>query len=621
MNKINYGVDNIKTLEAGEAYRKRIGMYLSADLQEAINLGLRELIVNVQDEYEVYKPANPYCKILLDTKKRQIQVRDNMRGIPVGKRADGTNSLTASFLIPHSGGKMDAEAYKSAVGLNGQGNKVVCHTAEWLEVTVHRDGKEYYQKFRSTDKGALPETQVEEKPWDGTSGTTITYVPDARVYGDIFVDVPQLESILEEMSWFAKGLSIQLYVDGKAKTFMSKNGLLDGLKTENGLSKPFSYVYDTDDCQVELALQWVSKGGKIRGYANGLHMPDGGKFITGFKTSLTRTFNSLSKKKKKFSGDEIRKVLTGFVSVKVEEGKFSNQAKTALANDEAGSATSAATSAAIKDFVQKHPSDFKTVVDLLERERKAEEAAEKARQKVRDHIEEMTKASKTKILNPDKLRDARKLGQNTALLVCEGLSAGGSMSIGRDPNKYGILMLRGKVKNLLSCSIDEGLDNEEVKLFCQALGLIYGKPYNINKFRYGKIVIATDADADGSHIGLLIMALCEVLCPEILEDNRLYWLKAPLYKVQKGKNIQYYYTEEEYNNRKFDGETLRYKGLGQMSDEDLKLSMFSEEFQHLEPIEYNKKGVDMLIRLMGSDSTPKRDFVFNEIDFSKIIFE
>ena len=622
MADLDYGVKNIKTLGAGQAYRERIGMYLSGDKQEAINLGLRELVVNVQDEYQVYKPKNPKCSINIDTSTHVIIVSDNMRGIPVGIREDGTNSLTATFLIPHSGGKMDSEAYKSAVGLNGQGNKVVCHTAQVLEVEVRRDGKIYTQKFESDDMGAHPITDVIESnaPYK-ESGTIITYIPDKRVYGDVFIDVPSLKEMLKEMSWFAKGLHIELCVDGEITVFESKNGLLDGLKTDNALSKPFSYYYKTDDCEVELALQWVSKGGQIRGYANGLYMPDGGKFITAFKTSLTRTVNSLAKKKKKFTGDEIRKVLSGFVSVKVEEGQFSNQAKTALANAEAATATSTATSEALKDYVSKHPSDFNNVLDLLDRERRAEEAAEKAREKVRNHIEEMTKASKAKILNPDKLRDARKLGQDSILLVNEGLSAGGSMSIGRDPMKYGILMLRGKVKNLLKCSIEEGLDNEEVKLFCQALGLIYGKPYNINKFRYGKIAIAVDADADGSHIGLLVMALCEVLCPEMIEQNRLYWLKAPLYKVTKGKKDYYFYSDEELQNSGITGDIIRYKGLGQMSEDDLKNSMFSEEFQHLEPIVYEKKGIDLLIQLMSDDPKPKRDFIFNEVDFSTIGFE
>ena len=291
---MNYTANDIVSLSAGRAFREKIGMYLSADRQEAINLGLRELIVNVQDEYEVYKPENPYLIIELNTSTRQIKVEDNMRGIPVGIRDDGINSLTATFLIPHSGGKHTEGVYSSAVGINGEGNKIVCHTAEWLEVKVNRDNKQYFQRFESDEEGAkaVTEVEVEEKFETHTTGTTITYVPDKKVYGNIFINIEALRQMLREMSMFSTGLRITLIIDNENEEFYSKNGLIDGLSEKNRLSKPFSYHYETEDCKVDLALQWVSKKGEIRGYANNLYMPDGGAFITGFKTSLTKTFNT-----------------------------------------------------------------------------------------------------------------------------------------------------------------------------------------------------------------------------------------------------------------------------------------------------------------------------------------
>ncbi|MBQ6629846.1 MAG: hypothetical protein IJH65_13655, partial [Methanobrevibacter sp.] len=361
---MNYTANDIVSLSAGRAFREKIGMYLSADKQEAINLGLRELIVNVQDEYEVYKPINPFLKIGLSTKTKEIVVSDNMRGIPVGIRDDGQNSLTAAFLIPHSGGKHTEGVYSSAVGINGEGNKIVCHTAEYLTVSVKRDGKIYTQHFESNEEGAIPTTEVIETLYNGKdTGTTIIYKPDSRVYGDIFIDIESLRSMLKEMSMFSTGLHIYLYVDENKEEFFSKSGLIDGLPTENRLSKPFSYNYETNDCKVELALQWVSKKGQIRGYANNLYMPDGGAFISGFKSSLTRTFNSLAKTK--YDGDTIRDVLDGFVSVKVKMGQFTNQQKTALANPEARTATSTAISDCLKEFVLKRKDDFDQVVELL----------------------------------------------------------------------------------------------------------------------------------------------------------------------------------------------------------------------------------------------------------------
>ena len=218
----NYTAKDIVSLSAGRAFREKLGMYLTGEKQEAINLALRELIVNVQDEYEVYQPTNPYCKIVLDTNKRIIQCEDNARGIPVGVRDDGMNSLTAAFLIPHSGGKHEEGAYSSAIGINGEGNKIVCHTASWLEVEVKRDGNIYKQRFESDDEGAKPTSDVKIIGKSAETGTKITYVADPKVYGNIFIDIPKLEEMLQNMSLFSKGLKFILIVDNKEKVFYSE---------------------------------------------------------------------------------------------------------------------------------------------------------------------------------------------------------------------------------------------------------------------------------------------------------------------------------------------------------------------------------------------------------------
>lgn len=488
----NYSAKDIVTLSAGQAFRQKLGMYLSADRQEAINLGLRELIVNVQDEYEVYKPDNPILFINLDSKNKIITVSDNMRGIPVGVRDDGMNSLTAAFLLPHSGGKHEEGVYSSAVGVNGEGNKIVCHTATFLEVEVKRDGILWFQRFESNDEGARAVTEVRNKgSYEGTTGTKITYQPDPKVYGDIFIDIDSLRKMLRELSYFTKGLKIVLNNDEKEEIFYSKNGLIDGLNSENSLSRPFSYFYETDDCKVELALQWVGSKGNIKGYANGLYMPDGGAFISGFKSSLTRTFNSLSKGS--FSGDQIRDVLDGFVSVKVRVGQFSNQAKTALANPEARTATSSAITNALKDFAIRRKGDFEKVVELLTKVEKAEKAAERARQQVMGAVKDVERNQKKKVFQSDKLKDAEKLGEESILLIVEGDSALGGITQARDYTKYGVMAIRGKILNCLSNNEEKIFQNEEIKLLLSALNIVPGK-YNPNKLRYGKLAICTDAD-------------------------------------------------------------------------------------------------------------------------------
>ena len=488
---INYEANDIVSLSAGRAFREKIGMYLSADRQEAINLGLRELIVNVQDEYEVYKPDFPKLIIRLDTKNKEILVQDNMRGIPVGIRDDGINSLTAAFLIPHSGGKHTEGVYSSAVGINGEGNKIVCHTAEWLSVEVYRDNKVYFQSFHSDDEGAHPDCSVKEHPGNNETGTLIRYKPDSKVYGNIFIDINALKATLKEMSMFSTGLHIYLWVDEEKEEFFSKSGLIDGLSKENRLSKPFSYSYETPDCKVELALQWVSKKGEIRGYANNLYMPDGGAFISGFKTSLTRTFNSLAKTK--FDGEAIRDVLDGFVSVKVKMGQFTNQQKTALANPEARTATSTAISNALKEFQIKRKEDFDKVVELLNKIAKAEAAAERARKQVLDATKDIEKNQKKKVFASDKLKDAEFLGQDATLLIVEGDSAAGGIAKARDYQHYGILAIRGKILNCLAHPEEKIFQNEEIKLLCSAMNIVPGK-YNSSKLRYGRIGICTDAD-------------------------------------------------------------------------------------------------------------------------------
>lgn len=611
---MKYEANDIVSLSAGRAFREKIGMYLSADRQEAINLGLRELIVNVQDEYEVYKPEEPLLHIELDTKSHIIQVADNMRGIPVGIREDGKNSLTAAFLIPHSGGKHEEGVYSSAVGVNGEGNKIVCHTAEWLKVEVYRDGKRYSQKFISDDEGARAVTDViEQSRPDSYTGTVIQYKPDPKVYGDIFIDIEALRTMLKEMSMFSTGLKIELIVDGKKEIFYSESGLIDGLSKENRLSAPFSYHYETSDCKVDLALQWVSKKGKIRGYANNLYMPDGGAFISGFKSSLTRTFNSLAKTK--YDGETIRGVLDGFVSVKVKVGQFTNQQKTALANPEARSATSTAISECLKQFVFKRQKDFNQVLELLDKLAKAERAAEKARKQVLEASKEIEKSQKINDMDIKKLSEAEILGENSILLCVEGKSAASNIRKARDPKKYGLLQLRGKCINALSNPIEDVLANEEVKLLLKATGINI-RNYKQSKLRYGKVGICVDADDDGRHIACLIIALFYVLAPEFLKENRLVWLHAPLYKVtSKGKRY-YYYTEEELA-KGVKGEQIHFKGLGEMDDLTDNKVMFAPETQRLETLTWDDSLNDIITNLMGKDSQPKKDFVFSRIDFEK----
>ena len=618
---MNYSANDIQTLSPGRAYRERLGMYLSADLQEAMDLGLRELVYNAQDEYAATNQKDAQIKITIDTKTNEITAEDNMRGIPCTMRDDGMNALTAAFLIPHSGAKYDDKtAYSSSVGCNGQGNKIVCHTAKWLKVQVQREGNIYFQSFHETDEGAVADTDVQVIGKSNKTGTKITYIPSEKVYGkDTRIDITVLSKTLRQLSYFSRGLKIILNVDGEEQVFISKNGLIDGLDTTNALSKPFYYLGNIADCEVELALQWVKKKGQIRGYANGLYMPDGGAFISQFKSSLTRTFNSIAGKK--FDGEAIRGVLDGYVSVKVRVGQFSNQAKTALANKEAATATSAAITDALKQFAATRANDFNMVVTMLEKIEKAEAAADKAREAVLNFEQKEIDHKKQKITSSDKFKDCEKHGQDSMLIICEGNSALGGLMPARDVTKEALYAVRGKVKNLLKHPLEECLENQEISDIIMALGCGIQDKYNSKKLNYGKVAIATDADVDGFSIMCLVATLFWVLMPKFIEEDRLCWLRAPLYKIEKGNNKLFAYNDEELAKIRKGRETweiTRAKGLGELSADDMEKSMLHPTERRLEVLTIHdvEAAAESIMMLMGPEVEGRRDFLFENVDFS-----
>lgn len=613
---MSYEANDIETLGAGKAFREKLGMYLTGEKQEAINLGLRELIVNVQDEYEVYPLPDSYCKITLNSKNRTICCEDNARGIPVGQRDDGINSLTAAFLIPHSGGKHRGHSYSSAIGCNGEGNKIVCHTAEWLKVEVKRDNNIYYQSFHSNDDGATADEDVKIIGKTNETGTKITYVPDKKVYGDIFIDVKPLKELLRNICLFSKGLRFILDNDGEVEEFYSKNGLIDGISNSNAISKPFSFHYETEDCKVELALQWVKKKGEIKGYANSLYVKDGGRFISAFKSSLTRTFNSLAKAK--FEGERIRNVLSGFVSVKVKVGQWANQQKTSLANPEAGTATSAAITECLKEYSLKNPKEFNQIVALLIQDQKAEKAADRAREAVLNQNKEIDKETKKKIILAEKLVDCRKHDKDSMLFLVEGKSAKGAIVKARNSNTTAVFDLRGKMINALKNQEEKVASNEEVKQLHIAFGCGIGEKFNINKLRYGKIVLVADMDKDGFAINCLILTFIYRFYPELIRQGKVYWGVTPLFKVETRGNRYYAYNEEELSKLP-KGDVVRLKGLGESTPIDFKETICSDNPRLVQFTMNDAVAADKYFDiLLGDNITERKKYVFENVDFENL---
>ena len=616
MPEQKYDIDDIKSLDFRTGVRTRINMYLGSDDLEGTYQAFKEILNNSTDE--AIAGYGNKIEIYLDEPSNTISIRDYGRGVPFGIREDGENVLVSIYSKSHTGGKFDDHVYKNVSGLNGIGAKCVCLSSKDFVVQSFRNGKAAEARFKEGELTNYEEFNTKEK-----NGTYVMFTPDPKVFknGQIGYSYDKICEDIKAISYLYSGITFEVSADkGRKKVYCAKNGIVDFVKDNN--SQPLhkhiitNTVTDENGDKIEIAFQWGSKHESSYVFVNGLLCPEGGSPITGAKTAITRTFGSLSKQK--FDGDSIRANLFYVINCSVAQPSFANQTKSKINNASLRTLASTAFTNALKSMATKYKDEFDIIVELLKKVARAEAAAEKARQQVLNNEKEQIKAQKAKILNVDKLCDARQLGEESILLLCEGLSAGGSMKIGRDAEKYGVLMLRGKCKNLLNCSIEEGLQNEEVKLFQQALGVIYGK--HTNKLRYGKIAIASDSDFDGSHIGLLILAMTQVICPSVLMENRLYWLRAPLYKVEAKNKTYFYYTEQEFLNHP-SGLITKYKGLGQMDDNDLKKSMFSPEWQRLEPIQFSEEGLKLLIDLMGEDVSKRKDFVYNYIDFNKFAIE
>lgn len=614
-----YDANSIETLSFKDAVRSRAAMYMGSEDNQGVLQCIREIITNSIDEATM--GYGNEIEVTL-SKNNRVTIRDNGRGAPFGKREDGTEALEAIYTMPHSGGKFSDKVYQNVAGLNGIGAKGTALTSDIFEVWSTRDGQVAYLCLEKGIKESFMISPTDSK----YHGTIVSFIPSQEVYHlePISIKFEDIKKMCRDWSYLYPQIVFILNNDltGEKIEYQSKNGLLDFLKNSGVKSihkTPLHIILKEDQIETEIVMEWTdSRAETSFTFTNGLENSNGGTSLTGVKTALTNFF----KKKIKGEGspDTLRKGLLYAISCKVPNPSFANQTKTKVNTPELRGLCQRATTQMLEDFERKHSDEFQKILDLLLKEVKADAAAERARQAILNHEKEQKANEKKKLLNYDKLRDARKLGKDSILLCVEGLSAGGSMSIGRDPNTYGILMLRGKAKNLLKATIEEGLNNEEVKLLLQALGIIYGKPYNSEKLRYGRVALAVDGDFDGSHIGLLLMAMLQVLAPQFLKENRLFWLRAPTCKVETKTKTYYYYNEEEFRNHP-KGNITFFKGLGQMTDEDLKNSMFNKEWQHLEPITYSEEGIQTLLELMSENVEPRKEFVFNNIDFSKFEVE
>ena len=611
-----YTAENIKHLDTRNAMRQRIQMYLGSDDTDGIYQAFKEIINNSTDE--ALAGYGNKIHIQVDEEHNSIQVRDYGRGVPFGI-IDGRNILVAIYTESHTGGKFDKGAYKNSSGLNGIGGTAVCMSSKTFFVKSIRDGKIAEAKFK---EGNLIDYSEKTNNTNET-GTIVGFIPDKEVFQNMTetFTYDRICSEIKNISYLNKGIHFIIEAtDGRKQEFYSENGIADFIK--DNISKPLmrapiicSAKDDTDE--VEVAFMWTGDVGTSYVFVNGLYCPEGGSPVTGAKTTITTSIKRLSKKD--FDPELIRKGLVYAINCKVANPSFANQTKSKINNPNLRTLVSQAFKEGLEEF--SNVPEFSSIIEMMIKFQKAEKAADKAREAILNHTKEMSDIRKNKLAFIEKLSDAENLGQDAVLCIVEGDSAGDSVAIGRDAKKYGILRIKGKMKNCLKAEDEEIYKNEEIKMLLYSLGIDINN-YDPKKLRYGKIAILVDPDDDGYHIALLIMANLHRLCPQFLKENRLYWLRSPLFIEQdKNKNpISWYYTDEEFNKVRgtLKGNIKRIKGLGALGEEDLKATLFSSTGgQLMDEIEYSPEGVEQLCNLMGVEIAPRKDFVMSKIDFSE----
>ena len=615
---MDYGINDIKSLSFKDAVRARVQMYLGSDDLDGTYQAFKEIINNSTDE--AIAGYGNKIEIYVNETENYIAVRDYGRGVPFGIREDGENVLISIYSKSHTGGKFEEGPYKNASGLNGIGAKCVCLSSEKFEVQSNRNGKTACAFF---EKGNL--VNYKEGTTKDPDGTYVRFKPDKEVFktGKIGYSYKKICEDIKDISYLYSGIKFVIKNDetNEVQTYCAKNGIIDFVK--DTIKKPlhkhiiYNSVIDTNGDKVEIAFQWGDGKEESYVFVNGLRCPEGGSPITGAKSAITRTFNSLSKSS--FDGDSIRGGLFYVINCSVAQPSFANQTKSKINNTNLRTLASNAFSDALKQMKLKYSNEFDDIVEMMKKIEKAEKAAEKARQQILNAVKDVEKNQKRKVFASDKLKDAEFLGENSTLLIVEGNSAMGGMSQARDYTKYGLLAIRGKIINCLSNPEEKIFQNEEIKLLLSAMNIVPGK-YDSKKLRYGKIAICTDSDSDGAHIGLLIMAALVYLAPQFIREGRLCWLRSPLYIVDNNGKESYYFTDEEFNavRKTIKGVVTRAKGLGELPAETARASMFTPEFQRMDVMDYDEKAITLLYNLMGEDVLPRKEFIMNKIDFSVI---
>ncbi len=575
----SYSAKDIYVLEGLEPVRRRPGMYIGSTGVDGLHHLVWEIVDNSIDEAMAGFAKNIKVELLKDNK---VAVTDDGRGIPVDIHPQTKKSaLETALCTLHAGGKFGGESYKVSGGLHGVGVSVVNALSVWMKAEVNKDGGLYVQEY----KRGKPQYNVKKIAKSDTTGTKIIFQPDPEIFQTIEFDRKKILDHLRQQAYLTKGIRIEVLDEREERPFYY------GFYFDGGLSSFIHYLLDdepvlldenfyvhkaSEGIDVEAVFTYVDdQEAKELSFANNIYTPDGGMHLTGLRAALTRTLNDyarsegyLKESDENLTGDDIREGIVAIVSVKIREPQFEGQTKARLGNPEARPAVETVVADALKEFLEKHGSEGRKMIEKNLLAAKARKAAKAAKDTV------LRKGALEGLTLPGKLADcSSRKAEESELYIVEGDSAGGSAKQGRDRRFQAILPLRGKIMNVEKSRIDKMLLNKEIRALVVALGTAISENFDITKLRYHKIVIMTDADVDGAHIRTLLLTLFYRYFPKIVEDGYLYIAQPPLFQLRKGKEMSYAYTDAERDRilkKMGDGVTIqRYKGLGEMNPSQL----------------------------------------------------
>ena len=623
-----YSEKSIKILEGLDAVRKRPGMYIGSTDKRGLHHLVWEIVDNSIDE-----AINGYGKkiTVTITKEGSVRVKDEGRGVPIGKHASGKSTPEVIYTVLHAGGKFETDGYKVSGGLHGVGSSVVNALSKWMKVTICREGKVCEISFKN---GGKLDKDLKQVGTTRETGTTVEFFPDEEIFGNARFSYTTICERMQESAFLINGLTMEVIdeEDEKSSVFCYENGLVSFVEYMNEdkkvLHKVINFNGEKNGIGVDIAMQYTdSYNENIMSFVNNVKTVDGGTHEVGFKTDITKVFNeyiknqNLLKGKDGIDGSDAREGLSAIISLKIPESllQFEGQTKGKLGTPQARNIVESILYEKLSYYLEENKETANTIMDKALKSKLAREAARKAREEARNG---KNKSKIEKNLSGKFAPAQSKNAKINELFLVEGNSAGGSAKGGRDRKFQAILPLRGKVINADKASMDELLKNEEINTMIHTIGAGVGQNFDVSESNYDKVIIMSDADVDGAHIQVLLLTFFYRYMRGLIEEGKLFIALPPLYKVEYGKNKYYAYTEEELNEIKSSNtgkaSIQRYKGLGEMNPEQLWETTMNPDTRMLIRVNITDAALaeKRVSVLMGDKVEPRKEWINENVEFT-----